>query len=688
MSTADVHSPGVNSRLRPLTVGGDYAAALPTMIGSDANGQRYAGRLLIGDALSVDSAGSAREFPGPTRLRVYGENWLSYLTPFDLAFQYAVTLPPDVWTEKVPPGTLGEGTVGFTDDGGYPIGRIRLEEDSILTAPAPNQRNDFTFLCECLAHEFGHIMLKILFAEFDSTAIIAEICAAFDKPVGDWDAPPHDERVIEATCEVYKDVIQGLRDNERNYFDEPGRKFSNRTKVQLQFSGWEQWKATYYKLLDPPARDNWPWLWRTGLGDWGQNTGFGEVNDLGGVVAVSDVDGLDPDEGGTSSPPPSPYWTGPDPKEVIYRGYLATCDIGMLGSEWVDPLPRQTYIDVSDLSNAGTTSPDDPGAVAAEDAIRRRVTYHPGAVTMNIDWARPPADWSLDPPLDTYNQGLPDWDGWRYAGRHVKQIFGDSDGHAAPGACKVVWQQTFDIAPNMTADGDEMPGAPLSGWTTLKEESFKLPEWMDSPVVSKTFTPPTFDLAATAVRLRIMMGYHYWDGAAQHCFNAFTNPQGATVITEEPPSYTAPTEDVVYRGLLLPYQWIWWENQRFGAYWEYLSTGEPGDAPTATRGLSLNIIPLHAGTNVQRMRYFWSQYRPEPRATVGTIGGADNQPTTGLPYGSGVDYVTHMTGPPGPPPPAGREVPWPYRTGSVPVPGQTDGGEIKAGTGRNIRVVG
>lgn len=669
MTAADFHDPAENRRFRRLRIGGDYAATYSGMLGGNGAAQtaNTGGRFTLGGA--VGGAGSGREFPGPSQLQVYGLDWLSYVTLADLRSAY-VDQPgganePDVWTEDVPPGALEPGEVGFTDGGGYPVGRIRLERDSILT-PATAPHDSFTFLAECLAHEFGHIMLTILFAEYGEAAIIAAICAAFGRPIGEWDSGGHDARVKEATCETYKDVLQGLRFSRTNYYDEAGRQFDNRTKLRLPFSGWEPWKDVYYGLLAPPKRDNFPWLWRTALASTPPNFGNDEIVDLGG--GPESFDGFDPNEGG-GAPLPDGV-TGPDPERVIYHGYVAVCDIGIPGVKWVDPLVRVTYEDVTDLDAASTSSDSDAAAIAAEITRTRRLVYHPdGAITMNVDWAKPP-------PVSAV--GVPDWSSWRLAGKMLKAVL-TGGGTSVRAACVALWQQTFEDNPVINASGDELVSTPAGSWTTVLDESFQLPDWSESPTFNHTFTPPAFAANATGVRLRIMLGYHYWDGGPVECWDPTMNPLGSVPAGG---GWTSPTEDYVPRGLSLPHAWVWYANSRYGGYWEVAGeTGGPFQA---------HLLPVEWFSPPPGMRYFWSQYRPFPTrfSEDGGFGVPTNPRTTGLPWGDGMDFTAHIFGPPGPPPPAGRSAVWPYRPGAAEVPGKVSAGDEIAGrVGLRRRVV-
>lgn len=594
----------------------------------------------------------------------------------------------------LPPLDGGGAAVGFTDilDSWYI--RMRVAYEDIVVIPPDfhytsiDQFHDnYTFFTECLIHELGHAYLLILERILGTSEMKARVCDIFDRSVGEWDTGNWADQVKEASCEVFKDIVAGRRGALQNdQGDEAGRKFDNRTNIQMttttQFDKWFQLYERDIHLAD--ARDDYPLLWSSAPPTYGNANfvDFGGTTSPDGFTIFVDAPGVNPD-GGTFEAREGVHFS-----QVYYLGPVMRSVVYLPTDYTYDALPSYVY--------DGSVNPTDVAAFGAaqrateQDAYRLQV-YKPTpgqTFTIRVDWAKPAtANPGLAGFRTTNSYTAPGgWDQWRLAGRMMRHNQNAPDittpwvNQAVTGACLAVWQQTFEKPPSFAIAGDEYPapngvvipsGTPIDPtnvhWHTVSDESFPLPTYADNPAWATTLTVPEWDADATGVRLLLQMGTHYWNGsAAVPAWDPFLNPLGSTWALSgfqyqpQPP----PLDQFVKQGLMLPDWWQWTDqitnDTIYGGYWE-LPAGytTPTPLPLAAHGIVPTFTEFEPRTPASGL--WWPVWKPNRSSNV--IGTQGNFLTTGFPHpDDGLDYEITLVNDDvaGPTPQQVRRSAWPY----------------------------
>lgn len=591
----------------------------------------------------------------------------------------------------------GGASLGYTDvvDDWYLRMRVAYE-DIIVLPPDGNYTSieqfhtNYTFFTECLIHELGHAYLAILERILGTSEMKARVCDIFDRSVGEWDTGNWADQVKEASCEVFKDIVAGRRGALQNDLgDEAGRKFDNRTNIQMttstQFDKWFQLYERDVHLAD--GRDDYPLLWTSGPPTYGNTNfqDFGSTPDVDGNYAV-DAPGVNPD-GGTWENRISGF------HHVFYQGPIMRSVVYLPTDYTYDALPRYVYdgaVNPTDIAAFAAAAP------AAELDRWRLQVYKPTPgqeFTIRVDWTKPAtANPTLTGFRTTNSYTAPGgWDQWRLAGRMMRHNWAfqnpDFPGDTTPwldqavtGACLAVWQQTFDKPPRFEIAGDEYPspngvsipsGVPIDPtnvhWYTVSDESFPLPTYADSPAWATTLTVPEWDADATGVRLLLQMGTHYWNGsAAVPAWDPQLNPLGSTwaLVGFQYQPQSPPVEEFVKQGLMLPDWWQWTDQITsatiYGGYWELPAGYTQSASPLLTHG----IVPTFGAAVFPRSPTFgrwWPVWKPNRSSNV--IGTSGNFLTTGFPYpDDGLDYEITLVNDDvaGPTPQQVRRSAWPY----------------------------
>lgn len=184
----------------------------------------------------------------------------------------AVTFQDPVFLDAIPGdqppldgnGTYNGGPYTSGDWPNQPFIRVLISED-ILGDPGPFGGEQF--LIECIQHETGHIVQVMLRALYGDDYLRKCTCDIFGRPEAEWDTGAWQDRVIEASAEVFKDLML------------PGRKYDNRTNVPLpetRLADFEQlyveYAETSYWSYENTIHPNY---FDTGSGDFGSARHFG-----------------------------------------------------------------------------------------------------------------------------------------------------------------------------------------------------------------------------------------------------------------------------------------------------------------------------------------------------------------------------------------------------------------------------
>lgn len=127
---------------------------------------------------------------------------------------------------------------------GYRFIRCLIREDMASGGAGP-QWSGRNFLIESVIHELGHATIMLLVELYSLDYVIENLCEMFGKPTSQWNNPSHPwgQRVIEATCEFFKDCAF------------PMRRYDSRAAYRLAESRFEDFRTLMFDYLEIPYWD-------------------------------------------------------------------------------------------------------------------------------------------------------------------------------------------------------------------------------------------------------------------------------------------------------------------------------------------------------------------------------------------------------------------------------------------------